>query len=112
MRVRCGVRIVSERLPSLDSAAKVRDCRKVIQSARERHALGNKLPIVSSMWWCAGASFCSLTVKYSGIFNMVMAGVFTSRKLANAVNEGFFFFLSKKPVYQHPTTFILFCPGH
>lgn len=42
---------------------------------------------------------------------MVMAGVFTSRKLANAVNEGFFF-LSKKPAYQHPTAFILICPGH
>lgn len=68
-------------LASLDSAAEVWDCSKVTQSTRERHALGSQLAAVSSMCCCAGASFYSLTVKYSGIFNMVMAGVFNLIKI-------------------------------
>lgn len=68
-------------LASLDSAAEVWDRSKVTQSTRERHALGSQLTTVSSMCWCAGASFYSLTVKYSGIFNMVMAGVFNIIKI-------------------------------
>lgn len=68
-------------LASLDSAAEVWDRSKVTQSTRERHALGSQLATVSSMCWCAGASFYSLTVKYSGIFNMVMAGVFNIIKI-------------------------------